>query len=887
MTGKHDRSIGEPVIAPKPHAEVDDELAFHFERRVQDNIKRGMTPDDARKAAIARFGDVDGVRATCTSMLIEERKAAARRDWLDDLRQDVRFAMRSALRTPTFTLLAVTTLALGIGANAAVFGVVKSVLLNALPYSDASHLMRIRAPHRDGKQDNGPLSAGTVLDLRERQKSFSQTGTFLNSRDVVYNNDDRPVVMKAMFAEAAFFRTLGVSPIHGALYRDEDGMRDTTQVVLLPFTTWQGSFAADSNIVGKTIRLNGLPRVVVGVLPKGFVPPQDEADFYLPLGVAMGMRDPIAARGSHSYHVVARLKPGVSTQLASRELAAIGTELEQLFLKDNQGIVLTGVPLRDAMVGDTKTPLLVLLASAGLVLLITCANLAGALLSRTISRRREFAVRVSLGAGRARLVRQLLTESVLLALAGGLAGLVLATIGLALLRGLALNVLPAYTDLSLDAGAVVATFALALLTGLVFGVGPALSVGRADPQETLRDQTRGASESARSRQMRGLLVAGQMALCVSLLAGAGLLARSLWALTNAAPGFNAQNVLTFNVQLPGARYASAASRVQFHDAYQAKLRSLPGVTAVSVAAMLPTKVLNTNGLFIESSPWTANDLVPFILTSRVSDDYFTTLRIPVIAGRVFNETDRLDARPVIIVNDAFANKYFPKGNAIGQRIRYGPPNPNAPWSTIIGIVGNVRNDPTRLTAEPMMFPTMRQQPFGDTFIVRTLGDPTAIVKSARAALAEVDPQLPMHKIRPMQEIIDEGFAARRVPVVLMSGFGALALLLASVGVYAMFASMATAREREFGVRIALGSTRGQIAALVLQQGGLWMAVGLVIGTGGVFAAARLVSTQLVGVPQFDPIAIGAAVLTLLLCATLALLVPVRRASRVDPISVLR
>jgi len=886
MSDRFERGRGIPFVPPKPQAEVDDELGFHLERRIQENINRGMSPEAARRAALERFGDVDGVREECAQLLTADRKAEARRDWLDDLRQDLRFAVRAAFRAPIFSLLAIVTLALGIGANAAVFGVVKSVLLNALPYSDPGRLVRIYSPFNDGTIEKGSLSAGTVSDIRERQRSFSTTGAFVPPRDVVYMAD-APQVVKAGWAEPGFFRTLGVSPVRGPGFRDEDGLRDTAFVVMLPHATWQRMFSGDPSVIGRSIRINGIPRTVVGVLPRSFVPPEGEADFYFPLGIPRFMRDPISVRGSHNFGFVGRLKPGVTAEAAHRELVGIGAELERLYAKDNLGIGLSGVPLRDAMVGDTRTPLLILLASAGLVLLITCANLAGALLSRTISRRKEFAVRVALGAGRGRLVRQLLTESVLLALAGGAAGLGLAMGGLSLLRGLALTALPTYADLSLDVGAVLVTFALALATGLAFGVGPALSVGRSDPQSTLREQTRGSSESTHTRRTRGLLVAGQIALCVSLLAGAGLLVRSLWAMTTAPVGFNADRLLTFTVQLPNAKYGTTESQVHFHDQFEERLRALPGVTGVAITTELPSTVGNSNGLFIQDSPWAADEPVPFILTQRVSDGYFQTLGIPLKQGRVFTTADRADVGPVIVINEAMAQRYWPKGNAVGARIHIGPPDPSAPWITVVGVVGNVRNDPTHLLPEPMMFMSLRQQPFGDTFMVRTAGDPPALVNTVRRALGAIDPALPMHRVATMRAVMDEGFASRRLPVVLMTSFGALALLLASVGVYAMFASMASAREREFGVRIAVGSTRGAIAGLVLRQGGVWMAIGLGVGTFGVVFASKLLRTQLYGVPQFDPIAIGVAVLTLLICAGVALLVPVRRATRVDPITVLR
>jgi putative ABC transport system permease protein len=734
---------------------------------------------------------------------------------------------------------------------------------------------------------HGSFSAGTISDVRERQHSFTSLGAFQHARDMFYANGSNTEVVQGMWVEPALLRTLGVAPARGAGFRDEDGMHDTTTVVMLSHGAWQRLFAGDPEIIGKTIRLNNIGRTVVGVLPRDFVPPEREAEFYLPLGVGLFMRDPIGVRGSHNFGFIGRLRPGVTSEAAQRELASIGAELERLYPKDNLGIGLEGVPLRDAMVGDTRSPLLILLASAALVLLIMCANLAGALLSRTISRRKEFAVRVALGAGRGRLVRQLLTESMLLALAGGAAGLALAVLALHSLHRLALTMLPAYANLSLDVGAVLVTFALALLTGLAFGVGPALSVGRADSQGTLREQTRGSSESARTRRMRGLLVAGQIALCITLLAAAGLLARSLWALTNAPVGFDPERLLTFTVQLPSNKYPTEAARIQAYDELRRRLNALPGVVEAANVSQLPTKIGNSNGLFIQDAPWAPNQPVPFILTARTSENFFHALSIPLRQGRAFTTADGPDAPPVIIINDAMANRYWPRGNALGARVHIGPPNPDLPWITVVGIVGNVRNDATQLVPEPIMYIPIRQQSLGDAFVIRAARDPLALTSSVRRAIASVDPTMPMYKVSTMQAVIGEGFATRRLPVVLMTSFGALALLLASVGVYAMFATMAAAREREFGVRVALGSTRGAIAALVLRQGGLWMLVGLVAGTVGVIAVSRALQAQLFGVPALDPIAIGVSLLILLVCAGLALLVPIRRATSVDPITVLR
>jgi putative ABC transport system permease protein len=747
--------------------------------------------------------------------------------------------------------------------------------------------MRIYTPFGTGGRARGALSAGTVSDVRERQHSFQRFGAFLGARDGIYMGD-QPQIVQTMWIEPGLLRTLGVSPVRGAGFRDEDADRDTTTVIMISYGAWQRLFGGKEDAVGKVVRLNGISRTIVGIMPRGFVPPQEDgADFFQPMSIAPFMRNPVSVRGSHNFGFVGLLKPGVSAAMADRELNAIGVELERLFWKDNRGFGLTAVPLRDAMVGDTKAPLLILLASAALVLLIMCANLAGALLSRTISRRKEFAVRVALGAGRGRLVRQLLTESILLSAAGGVAGLLLATLGLRLLRGLAVTSLPTYAALSLDPGAIVVTAAIALLTGLAFGAGPAISVGRADPQTTLRDESRGTSESRRTRRARGVLVAGQIALCVSLLAAAGLLARSLWTITTAPLGFDTQGLLTFTLQLPNAKYPSTDSRVRLHDRVEQAIRALPGVSDVAFTAQLPTKVTNTNGFFIETSPWGANQPVPFITTARVTDSYFTTLSIPLLRGRLFSTVDRADAPPVLIINDAMARKYWPKGDAVGARVHVGPPDPSEPWITIVGIVEDTRNDPTTLAPEPMMFFPQRQQPFGDNVIIRSAGDPSSLTASVRRTIAAIDPTLPMYNVATLDDVVSTTFAPRRLPVVLMAAFGGLALVLASVGVYAMFATMAASREREIGVRIALGATRREIASLILRQGGIWMAAGLAVGGVGVVFVGRFLRTQLFGVPELDPLAIGAAVSVLVVCAGLALMVPIRRATRVDPITVLR
>jgi putative ABC transport system permease protein len=870
-------------------ADVDEELRFHLDLRAAElAAQRGLDPEAARAEALRQFGDVEDARRYIRALDARTETATRRRDLVDDLRQDLRLALRGLRRNPLFTLLAVVTLALGIGANAAVFGVVKSVLLDALPYADADQLVRVHARFRDGSMERFSLSAGTAADVAERQRSFSRVGVFAGATsEAIYGGDDGPRVVNVSWVEPRLIRTLGVSPALGRALADDDVASDTARAAMLGHAAWQRLFGGDARIVGKVVRLNGVPREVVGVLPRGFVGPVGDAEFYLPMSLAPTLRDPVRARRSHWLSMVARLKPGVTPGAARREVAAIGDALTREHPDDNRNIALSITPLRDDLAGDTRAPLLALWASAGLVLLITCANLAGALLSRLLSRRREFAVRVSLGAGRGRLVRQLLTESTVLALAGGAVGLLFAALGLAALRGLApAALLPPYAELGLDRGAVLVTALVALGTGLGFGLAPALSASRADVQGTLRDETRGTSEGRRSRRLRGALVAGQIALCVSLLAGAGLLARSLWAMTTAPLGFAPDGVLSVGVQLPPGGYPTPEARAELSARLDERLRALPGVTGVANVSQLPSPTMERNGLAIEGVAW-PNGEVPFVYFAVVSDDFFRTLRVPLRRGRGFGPADRPGGTTAIVISEGMARKFWPNGGELGARIRLGP-NDQAPWAEVVGVVGDVRNDPARPTPEPMAYASSRQDPWGSrTYLVRTGGDPAALAAPFRRALAAVDPTVPVVHARPLPVVLADRLAGRRVPAALMTAFGALALALASVGVYAMFAAMAAAREREFGVRVALGATRGGIAALVLRQGAVWMGLGLVGGALGIAVVAHSLRDLLYGVRPSDPVALGLAVVTLLACAAAALLVPVRRATRVSPITALR
>jgi predicted permease len=859
--------------------DLDDEWQATLDLLVEEKLRSGLVLEEARRAARREVGSLESVKDA-----VRDVRAGA---GLDRLFQDVRYTVRLYRRAPGFTAMAVITLALGIGANAAVFGAVKSVLLDALPYADADRLIRVYGRNRDGTRDHGQFRAATVHAIAARQRWFESTAAFDSGRDALYGGDDAARIVRISWVEPGLFRTLGVPAARGRTFHDGDRAKghvpasgaergpDTARVVLVTHDAWQRLFAGDRDIVGREVQINRVPRTVVGVLPRGFMGPMGAVDFYLAFDLI-----PALNTGAGWLGLVGRLKPGLDVAAVRAEAAALPTHDVDGSPHENQ-VGVGVVSLREAMVGDTRTPLLVLLASAALVLLITCANLAAALLSRGLSRRKEFAVRVALGAGRRRLVRQLLTESTMLALAGGAVGVLLAQTALSLLRGLAGPVLPAYADLSLDRGAVLVAAVLAFGTGLACGLVPALSVERLEAQDTLRDAPRGASEGRRPRRLRGLLVAGQMAVCASLLAGAGLLTRSLWEMATAPLGFDPAGVWTARVRLLPRDYPTLEARTRFHEQLRERLRSQPGVTAVAIANKAPTADNpRRDPLRLEGAPEETSHMVAY---ASVSDDYFRTLRIPLRQGRTFDGSDRASGPGTAVVSESLARRHWPPGRAIGARILLG----NVPV-TVVGVVGDVRNDLARPDAEPMAYRSHRQENTGIACVLlRTPADLRAFVATVEREVAALDPSLPVQRAAALTAAVGEGLAPRRLPALLITAFGVLALILASVGVYAMFAGMAAAREREFGVRRALGSSALAIAGLMLRQGAGWMAAGLAGGAFGVFLVVRLLRGWLYGVPPFDPIALGGALAILLACGTVALLIPVRRAARADPLAALR
>ncbi len=802
----------------------------------------------------------------------------------------LRHGIRSAMRSPMFSVLAIVTLAFGIGANAALFAVIKPVLLDALPYTQTDRLVRIFGHNPSAGQGRWGVSAGMVDDLQRSQQSFASTAAFNGPQEVVIGGDDRARVGSVLLAEPNLFSVLGVEPYLGraTFTRDELPSSGPALYMILTYEAWQQYTGGDADIVGKPLSVFEVPRTVVGVLPQGFIGPAGHADIYMPLNLPAHLVDPISARRSYSFGLIGRLNPDVSVASARAELDAIAEVIQREHVEDVRGVGFNTVPLRTAMVGETRTPLLILLASAALVLIIACANLAGAMVSRALSRRKEFAVRAALGAGRGHLVRQLLSESTILALAGGTLGVVLAIVTLGLVRDLVMPALPHFAMLSLDPGTLAVILIITIGAGLAIGMLPALIVGGINPQQAMSAQARGATENRGSGRLRGLLVAAQIALCLGLLVSSGLLTRSLWGMSSAPVGVDSRNVVTARTTLPLVRYREHTARQQFHEALLQRLKTLPGVTDAATTVYLPMAVENTNTFEIEGRSWSAGQAEPWALWNAVSDDYFSTLRIPLLQGRLFDSRDSVDSPGVIVISEALARRYFPEaGDAIGAQVRIGP-DVNSPRWEVIGVVGDVRNNPAEVEAQPKTYMSHRQEPVSSLRVVaRTQGDPDALLGMIEQELFALDPALPFQEASTLDAVLSAGLAPRRLPVLLMIGFGGLALLLAAVGVYAMFAAMAVARERELGIRIALGATRTRIASIVVGQGAVWMGMGLLGGAALAVAAAYGLRDLLFGVRAFDPTTFGAAALLLGLAATLALLVPIRRAALVDPIKVLK
>ena len=865
-------------------ADLDDELRFYFDMRTRELVDQGMREADARREAVREFGDLEYTKRYCLAEDAMSTRTEQRTDLIAELRQDVAHSWRWLRRAPGFAAVALITIALGVGANTAIFSVVNGLLLRDLPYGEPDQLVRVWGDLIGSGNDRSQIAAGDFLDLRARAHSLSALGAFAWGGGTYIGPTD-PVQLTGARVDANVFRILGVRPMLGRTFAPGDDSAGVAPTAVLGYGVWRRVFGGDSTIVGKTINLSGRQRTVIGVLPPSFFfPTQGEAEIFTPLDLTPVLRDVNRIRKFRNLAAVGRLRPGVTPERANAELRDIMRQLEREHPESNSGKSVNVVGMRNAVVGDTRPAVLVLFGASLLVLLIACANVAGMLLSRAVSRRHELAVRAALGAGRGRLMRQMMTESLMLALCGGVVGLALGVWGTRALVASAADRLPAASQVVVD-GTVLATALLVTIAcGVVFGLVPALAASRG-VHLALKDAGRGSSGGVNRHRMRTALVTGQLALAVVLLVGAGLLMRSLVRLQQADLGYSIESALTFEVGLVGARYEKNEAQDAFFDALYERIAALPGVVSVGGSGNIPMRGGAMASLAIDGRPQPEGKL-PEVGYQPVSDDLFKAMGVPLERGRTFGPQDRSDSPPVVILSESAARAFWPNGDPIGARVRLGP-NPNDPWNTVVGVVGDVRMG-TAGNSRPTAYVSARQDHWGGmAIVVRTTVDPMSLLPAVRRAVRAIDPTIPVADAHSMKQIQSMELTDRRLPMQLMSVFALVALALAAVGVYGVMAYSVAARTREIGVRVALGAQPRDVFGMVLRQGLGAAAIGLTAGLLGAAALGRVLTSLLYGVRPTDAVTFSAVAAVLLGVVLFACLVPARRAVRVNPLEALR
>jgi putative ABC transport system permease protein len=800
--------------------------------------------------------------------------------------QDLRYAVRMLVKSPGFTVVAIATLALGIGANTAIFSVVRAVLLRSLPYPDPSRLVVSHQFHeRSGRMG---VAWPDFLDWRERVKTMQPLAGY---RRTAWNvsGTRQPELLSGAEISAPFLTLLGVRPALGRDLQEADDRPGAERVVLLSDGTWRARYGADPKIVGKPILLDAMPYVVVGVLPRGFSYFADPVDLYTPIGLN-GAEKSWLERGNHSgMRVLGRLAPGATLDTARAELAGIQLDIGKAYPKTSAGNQARSQLLSDSLFGEVRASLWILLAAVGLVLLIACANVAHLLLARAAARQREFGIRLALGAGRGRIVRQLLTESLLLSLIGGVLGIALAAWAMGPLVALAPSEIPRLADTRIDPLVLLFTFGACVLTGTLFGLAPALQASSPDPQTALRETGTGSTGSRSRQTLRRTLFVSEVALAFVLAVGSGLLIRSLVKVQQRPLGFDPDGVLGVRVMLPDKGYEEDAARYQFLQRSLQELRTLPGVETASAIYCPPVYGRCWGSVFLLSDrPTPALAELPNSAFNVVEPNYFETMRIPLVEGRPFAESDTKDSPKVVIVNQTFVKRWFPNGSPLGKRIKQGFPHSETPYREIVGVVGDVAQEGLDLPIQPEVFLPFAQNPYGAmTFVARTRSEPASLGRSATEAIHRVDPDQSVTEVQPLTRSLADSVARRRFTTLLLGLFGGLALLLASVGIYGVVSYGVAQRTREIGIRTALGAGPREVLRLVFDQALRLAGIGLMIGAAGAFLLTRFLSSLLFQTPALDPPTFGGVSVLVTAVVLAACAHPARRALRVNPTIALR
>jgi len=808
---------------------------------------------------------------------------------METLWKDLRQGVRALLKQPAFTLVAVLTLALGIGANTAIFSVVNAVLLHSLPYRDADRLMTVWENNRRVGRDQNVINLGNFFDWKEQNRVFEDMATFFD-RAANLTSGGEPEEIPSQIASANLFSVLGVNPVLGRGFTADDGKPGAPRVVALSYGLWQRRFGGDPSVIGRKIILNNTETTVVGVMPADFTwhvrngsMTRKPAQMWAPWQMDESLRQ----RQGRYAMAVARLKPGVTIEQAQAEMNALGARLEQQFdFNKNWGV--NAVPLRKQFTGEIRTPLLFLTGAVGFVLLIACANVANLLLGRAAARQKEVAVRAALGASRLRIIGQLLSESLLLAGLGGLVGLVLAWWGTDLLVSLSPPELLNLPQVKISAPVLGFTLAVSMLTGVIFGLVPAFEATRLNLTESLKEGGKNVGGNTRSRRLRSALVVAEVVLAIVPLVCAGLLIRSFARLQAVDPGFNAENLLTMRVGLPGRKYDADRKVIDFFRSAISQMQSLPGVESVGATSFLPFAAPHSGTLVeIEGRPKLppGQGLGTGVIVTDAN--YFRTMQIPLKRGRLFTDQEAAEMRHVVVINEAFARKNFPGEDPLGKRVVIYMKDDNQPCE-IIGIVGDSKHMNLDAKIEPMSYWPHPELAYSSmTFVIRTKGDAAAITSGARNIIRAMDPEQPVADVFTMESLIGKSVARARFNTLLLTILSLIALLLAGVGIYSVMAYSVTQRTHEIGVRMALGARAGHVLRMVIARGMALVFVGLAIGTGLSLAVTRLMKTFLYDVSTTDALTFAGVPVLLALIALLACYLPARRAAKVDPMVALR
>ncbi len=882
-----------PNLPPERESRIARELGGQLEDFYREALARGASEVEAEAHAEGQIQDWD--RMARDLSLADQKKARSRFErWsenseervrgarqggslLADILSDTRYAIRELVKNPGFTLVAVVTLALGIGATSAVFSIIEGVLLRPLPYFEPERLVRLyETVPQFGRFSVAPAN---FLDWERESRAFESIAAFSSGSGTL---TDGAAAERVSTVEVShrIFEVLGVSPFHGRGFRLEEDAPGKNAVLVMSHGAWQRRYGSDPSILGRTLTLDGVPITVVGVMPPDFYFPSRETEFWTPLALDAAN----APRGAHYLGVIARLKPETSIPLATAEMRALAERLALAFPASNAEESVEVQALHEGVVGSVRTSLLTLFAAVGLLTLIACGNVANLLLGRASARGKEIAVRAALGASRFRLARQMLVEGAVLGLASGALGLALAYAAIDPIRRLSAGGIPRVDEISIDGGVLAFTFLVSILTGMLFSLVPAWQGSRARPSEALREGR--ASDGKRSGRARNALVTAEVALSLILLVGASLLLRSFSRISSVDPGFRPENVLTFSLSLPAHAYPEGHGRIQFFDALLERLRSLPRVRSAGMVQALPLRDDYFLSVAIQGQPPPPPEDEPSANYRVVSPGYFETMGIALTRGRVFDERDTADAPLVAIVDEAFGRRHFPGEDPIGRGIDIG--NGTDGFYEIVGVVGDVRHDRLDLSPHPTMYVPFTQDVFSAMSIVVSANtDPLLLAQDVRDVVRELDPSLPPYSEGALGGVLADSLAERRFAMLLLALFAGIASFLAAIGIYGVVSYAVSRRTREVGLRVAMGAPPSALMLSILGQGMRPALAGVAIGLAAALGLARLLETLLYGVTPFDPASYGATAIALLALAGIACFVPARRASRRDPLEALR